>query len=252
MASIVCQKLEIFYKATKVFSSRNHPTANLFFRTVCEIRLALHKWVRDDSNEIIKTMAISMVDKFDKYWSQINGILAIAAILDPRNKMDCVAHYFEKLYGDQANGEMMRVRKTLDNLVREFESKGEVVNEQSPLKRGFNECGDEDDFARSKRQKVRAKPLRGEVDNYLESATMPEDKDFNVLNWWKNDTNYPTLRKIAKDILAIPVSSVASESAFSMGGRVISAHRSRLHSQTVEALMCLQSWLVDDVKGNLH
>lgn len=185
-----------------------------------------------DDNEVIKTMAKSMVDKFDKYWSQINGILAIVEILDPINKMDCVAHYFGKLYRDQTNGEMARVRKTLDNLVREFESKSELVNEQSPLKRGFNEYGDEDDFARSKRQKVRATPLRGEVDNYLESVTMPEDKDFNVLNWWKNDTNYPTLRKIAKDILAIPVSSVASESAFSMGGRVISAHRSRLHSQT--------------------
>ncbi|EEF25636.1 conserved hypothetical protein, partial [Ricinus communis] len=124
-------------------------------------------------------MAKSMVEKIDKYWSHINRILAIAAILDPRNKMNCVAHYFEKLYGDDANSEMTRIRKTLDNLVHEFQNKNEVVNEPSPLKRGFNEYGDEDDFARSKRQKVRSTPLRSEIDQYLESDTMPEDNEFN-------------------------------------------------------------------------
>ena len=69
-----------------------------------------------------------------------------------------------------------------------------------------------------------------------------------VLYWWKVNTKYPTLQKIAKDIIAIPVSSVASESAFSTGGRVISPHRSRLHSQTVEALMCLQNWMMEEIK----
>ncbi|KAJ4722279.1 Peroxidase [Melia azedarach] len=51
---------------------------------------------------------------------------------------------------------------------------------------------------------------------------------------------------IARDILAIPVSTVASESAFSTAGRVVSPHRNRLHPNTVEALMCSQSWLRND------
>jgi len=38
------------------------------------------------------------------------------------------------------------------------------------------------------------------------------------LDFWKKDFKYPILRMIARDILAIPVSTVASESAFSMGG----------------------------------
>ncbi|CAN6707531.1 unnamed protein product [Malus baccata var. baccata] len=36
---------------------------------------------------------------------------------------------------------------------------------------------------------------------------------------------------------------VVSESSFSTGGRIISPHRSRLHSSTVEALMCSRDWL---------
>jgi hypothetical protein len=39
-------------------------------------------------------------------------------------------------------------------------------------------------------------------------------------------THYPTLRKVARDIFAIPVTTVASELAFSTSGRVLSEHRS--------------------------
>ncbi|KAL0290534.1 UNVERIFIED_CONTAM: putative AC transposase [Sesamum calycinum] len=49
--------------------------------------------------------------------------------------------------------------------------------------------------------------------------------------------------KMARDILAIPISTVASESAFSSSGKLINPHRNRLHHITVEALMCSRRWL---------
>jgi len=55
---------------------------------------------------------------------------------------------------------------------------------------------------------------------------------------------------IAGDVLAISVSTMAFESAFSMGGRIVSPHCSRLHAKTVEALMCLQNWMIrETTKG---
>ncbi|RVX06661.1 Zinc finger BED domain-containing protein RICESLEEPER 2 [Vitis vinifera] len=42
----------------------------------------------------------------------------------------------------------------------------------------------------------------------------------------------------------------ASESAFSTGGRVVSKHCSRLHPNTLEALMCAQSWLWKEKEGD--
>lgn len=55
---------------------------------------------------------------------------------------------------------------------------------------------------------------------------------------------------MARDFLAIPASTVASESAFSSSGRLVSPHRNRLHPKTIEALMCAQSWLWDaEMKG---
>lgn len=34
-------------------------------------------------NQIIEAMSVSMVTKFDKYWSDIQGLMGIATILDP-------------------------------------------------------------------------------------------------------------------------------------------------------------------------
>ncbi|CAN1160582.1 Putative AC transposase, partial [Linum perenne] len=59
----------------------------------------------------------------------------------------------------------------------------------------------------------------------------------------------PTLTLIARDILAVPVSTVVLEAAFSTCGRLLSPCRSRLEEQTIEALMCSQNWLRNKIKG---
>ncbi|KAL0389054.1 UNVERIFIED_CONTAM: putative AC transposase [Sesamum calycinum] len=83
-----------------------------------------------------------------------------------------------------------------------------------------------------------------ELDMYLEESLLPRARDFDILNWWKtNGVKFPTLQKMARDILAILVSTVASESAFSSSGMLINPHRNRLHHTTVEALMCSHYWL---------
>ncbi|KAK9233093.1 hypothetical protein WN943_023342 [Citrus x changshan-huyou] len=58
-----------------------------------------------------------------------------------------------------------------------------------------------------------------------------------------NSANYPILSSIARDVLAIPVSTVASKSAFSTGGRILDQYRSSLTPDMVEALVLLQNWL---------
>ncbi|CAN1238117.1 Putative AC transposase [Linum grandiflorum] len=74
------------------------------------------------------------------------------------------------------------------------------------------------------------------------------DIEFDILGWWRaNAAKYPTLHKIARDILVVPITSVASESAFSAGGRLLDPHRSRLHFKTVEPLMCTRSWIKDGI-----
>ena len=81
--------------------------------------------------------------------------------------------------------------------------------------------------------------FKSELDRYLDEEMLSmQTKNFNVLDWWKvAGTRYPTLRMIARDIYAIPVTTVASESAFITGGRVLSEHRSRLTSKMLCSLL---------------
>ncbi|CAN0862128.1 Putative AC transposase [Linum grandiflorum] len=101
----------------------------------------------------------------------------------------------------------------------------------------------------SQRKKAKTSSYKSELDHYLSEDIIPRTSDFDILLWWKqNCPKYPTLGDIAKDLLAIPVSSVASESAFSSGGRLLDPHRSKLHYSTVEALMCTRTWIQDEFR----
>lgn len=89
--------------------------------------------------------------------------------------------------------------------------------------------------------------IRNEVDKYLLAPLEdPENSEFKVLEWWRDNAGkFPILAKIAKDIFVIPASTVASESTFSTGGRVVDPFRSSLTPKMVEALICTQNWLKD-------
>ena len=74
---------------------------------------------------------------------------------------------------------------------------------------------------------------------------------FDVLGWWRiNSSKYPTLAAIAKDVLAMQVSSVASESAFSTSNRILDPSRSCLTHYMIEVLMCTEQWLKCEIRIN--
>lgn len=53
---------------------------------------------------------------------------------------------------------------------------------------------------------------------------------------------YPILAKIVRDYICITATSVPSEQAFSKSGELISK-RNRLGDHSIEARMCLNSWI---------
>lgn len=90
------------------------------------------------------------------------------------------------------------------------------------------------------------------IDMYLSEPVVKIAKDvnFNILEYWKNnEIKYKTLAAMAKDILSIPMSTVASESAFNTRERLFIDHRSSLKSEAVEALICAQDWLRPRYEG---
>ncbi|CAI5956979.1 unnamed protein product [Closterium sp. NIES-64] len=66
--------------------------------------------------------------------------------------------------------------------------------------------------------------------------------DVLALEYWRSATNMQTLRRMARDYLAIPATSASSERVFSLGRNLISWKRHRLASQRTRASMILRSW----------
>nr|KAJ0205147.1 hypothetical protein LSAT_V11C500297640 [Lactuca sativa] len=191
-------------------------------------------------------MATNMVGKFEQYWSLIHGVLAIATILDPRFKMNII---FPKMYGDESPHEVERVRKLTYDLVKEYKPCDAKETDFSLTISNFgmdiDDCGDHlagFDLFVSITSTVNT--YKSELYYYLEENVLPKTVDFDILTWWKaNGLKYPTLQRVVRDVLAIPVSTVDSESTFSTGGRHVTPHCNRLHLDILEALICVQDWL---------
>ncbi|CAN0917179.1 Zinc finger BED domain-containing protein RICESLEEPER 1 [Linum grandiflorum] len=192
-----------------------------------------------------------MWHKFAKYWNDIHLILAVAVVLDPQYKLAIVEYYADKFGSSNTDLVADRVKAVLSDLVREYQSKLDKQPFSSYLNSVGNSSATDLDFDLyvSQRKRSRTTLVTTELDHYLADDLHPRSSKFDILNWWSvNGAKYPTLQQIARDFLAVPITSVASEFAFSAGGRLLDPHRSRLHHSTVEAMMCARSWIRDEMK----
>ena len=231
-------------------------TSSQYFHDYCLIVNTLKKWA-GSLDPLLGSMAVKMKAKHDKYWGNIknmNMMIFIAVVLDPRYKFRFVEWSFEKLYEkDDADFLSGKVRETFNDMFdsyRLFLNNDQVQNStQSSREVEMLDVGggasDNSSFAMEfeKDMNISESMNKNEVDLYLMEGLEKTTSSFDILNWWKvNSTKYPILGQIARDVLAMPVSTVASESAFSTGGRVLNNYRSSLTPKTVEALICAQNW----------
>jgi hypothetical protein len=199
-------------------------------------------------------MSSEMIDKFDKYWKDIQGVMGLATILDPHFKTEYLIEFIATLSDEPSSlcyDKLDEVKNSLCELMKEYELEEDEDNTESSAPPLSTSDVLSTISARVASRRPTTMKFKSELDRYLEEELVSVHTDnFKILDWWKvAGTRYPTLRKVARDIFAIPVSTVASESAFSTSGRVISEHRSRLTPEIVEALMCSQDWLRNKYQG---
>lgn len=75
--------------------------------------------------------------------------------------------------------------------------------------------------------------------------------DMDILEFWSGISKcYPNLANLARDILAIPISTVPSKSVFTVGEKVVNPRRSTLKPDLLEMLISLHDWTCPhDKKG---
>ena len=111
-----CDGLQLFYEVTLLFSVNKYPTRNVFSPLICEISFSMRQWTKSFVDEI-SLMAYKMTSLFDKYLSVFQGIMGMAAVLDPQYKLKFVELLMCVLYGPK---KVYNAFKTLEEFVRTF------------------------------------------------------------------------------------------------------------------------------------
>ncbi|CAL9131797.1 unnamed protein product [Musa textilis] len=253
---VVCTYLKLLYDSANVVMATADPTANIFFHEAWKVLVELNS-ATSSEDTMVSGIANEMHEKFDKYWKDCSLILALAVVMDPRFKMKLVEFSFSKVYGADSARYVKLVNDSIHELYLEY------VAQPLPLTPAYVDQGEANhingddsnvptvdglqDFDMYLSELSVNQPSKPEIEQYLEESLVPRIQDFDILNWWKlNYLKYPTLSKMARDVLAIPVSMVSTGcSIFSSGtgSRVLDEYRSSLRPETVEALFCAKDWL---------
>ncbi|KAM3323088.1 hypothetical protein P3S67_004239 [Capsicum chacoense] len=202
----------------------------------------------------------------------MNKIIFMAFVLDPRNNFEHISFALEELLGKEKEKKVSdEVESYLKDLfafyVRKY-SKGSKNNSSSPGYTSSDSSGSDSSnsihpqslkintLINKLHMKKKSKDCgstggtKSELDKYLgedqelvpEPGSKCESEDFDILNWWKvNSPRFPILSQLARDVLAIPMSSVASECAFSTGDHILYPFRSSLTFKCVQCLICVQN-----------
>nr|KAJ0225102.1 hypothetical protein LSAT_V11C100042420 [Lactuca sativa] len=212
MVEKVCEILEVFDSATNIISGREYLTSNLFL------------------NEIFRVKVLCKMRVIEFCFPRI------CPENDACENIDNVKKYLYELYKEYAD---------------EYYSSSGEGNGESVGFRGNNvtiqaSSSGWSEFAQFVRTVENIQPQKSDLDNYLEESCYICEEDpipFDVLQWWRsNSLKYHILSHMARDILAIPTTTVASEDTFSAGNRVIDTYRASLATETVEVLLCGGDW----------
>lgn len=249
----ICLYLKLLYDTANMLTVKSPQSTNVFFHEVWKIQLELARAAASD-DPFVSGLASPLQEKFHKYWKNSCLILAIAVAMDPRFKMKLVEFSFTKIFGEEAPIYIRVVDDGIHELFHEY------MNLPLPLPSAYTEDGSSGNNVKGEDQQLltsnglsdfdmyimetTSQQMKSELDQYLEESLLPRIQDFDVLGWWKlNKIKYPTLSKMARDILSIPISTVSHDSVFDTMGKEMDSYRCSLRPETVEALICAKDWL---------
>ncbi|XP_068498276.1 zinc finger BED domain-containing protein RICESLEEPER 2-like [Phaseolus vulgaris] len=230
-AGKICKFLLPFYEITNLISATSYPTSNLYFLQFWKIQCLLMKNVKDE-DVLIKNMAKLMIVKFEKYWDEYSVVIAFGATLDPRMKLETLGFCFEKIDSLTWELKLEKIKEKIYKLFAEYSTKGfttsSSVQKQKQGQSSFSSSMSKPSLfyeLKMRKLQVANKAGRSQLDTYLDEPTL----DFDYLE------------HMDVDLLSNPITTVASESTFSIGSRILNKYRNRLWPENVEAIICTSS-----------
>ncbi|XP_010468709.1 PREDICTED: zinc finger BED domain-containing protein RICESLEEPER 2-like [Camelina sativa] len=275
--------LVIFYKSTLVLSASNTVASHKLYNEIVSVTKNLSELTTSTNPEDpLKKKALSMLTKLAKYWDpfgdqvEMNRLVIVASVFDPRKKTKFAEQCFDALYG-KGSMESVHLLADLNSILKDLYdeySRNSLLNKTGSSSQShgssshsqtreqvtpdFCQKADIVDMENVFDEMLMEKVIyssSNELEIYLkdnvEKPSILKGTKYDLLSWWKvNSGKYPILSLIAKDILAMQVSSVASESAFSTSGRILEPYRSCLTHKMIEVLICTEQWLKAEIYIN--
>ncbi|KAK9741788.1 hypothetical protein RND81_03G128300 [Saponaria officinalis] len=241
----IVASLVVFLREFKVLtdqvSGSSFVTSNSSIFFIARALAQLNQWSNSEDVDF-RIMAHAMKKKFDKYWGdfdKMNVLMYMGAILDPKVKLVGLKFTFTAIYGSPKDEELTeqvysKAKVLFDEYMRLYASSTPQNDSSSRMEGSIFGQDDQLDFKKvieKQVQKTRSDGgyAKSEFDRYLNEVLGEHELDCDVLTWWKlNGHRYPILARLARDVLAVPISTVASESTFSAGRRHLSPFRSSL------------------------
>ncbi|ODQ70007.1 hypothetical protein LIPSTDRAFT_35880, partial [Lipomyces starkeyi NRRL Y-11557] len=181
---------------------------------------------------------------FDKYYSMtdVTSVYAAAIILHPSRRKHYIRQNCDSIYHQSAFDAVENLWKI------EYKDKA-TVNVSTIC--ASNDPDVFDEFARD--LDVTASTITSDEYEAFANHT-PFGISTTALEWWLEERQrklYPSLQKMAIDILSIPAMSSEPERVFSGARRTISWDRARLGAANIEPTECLKSWLRSNITSGL-
>uniref|UniRef100_A0A2N9GDD9 HAT C-terminal dimerisation domain-containing protein n=1 Tax=Fagus sylvatica TaxID=28930 RepID=A0A2N9GDD9_FAGSY len=168
-----------------------------------------------------------------------NGKKPKAVVLDPRFKMKYIVYWFNKWYAKpKAKSMIEKVRGAIDRLYAHYATEFKTVSSSATVSAGGSGSCVTSNVASSSMSSASDThdPWKSAVEEFQHHLAQDDNGECKT----EVDRYFS---EATRDVMAVSVSTVAFESAFSTEGRVLDSFRSSLSPLTVEALICCQNWL---------
>ena len=222
-------------KGTNDISSDSTIVSSLVYSIFNHLIEHLKLSLKNQTLSPIKGLISEMASKIEIYWNSMKDDALIAHVLDPRFKLILI---------DGSSKKKIAIEK-VENVYENYKN---IADSRTNIQR-----------AEKKRSKSLIERLvakinstdqtnTDEIERFFHQPTIGFSKDANILNWWQeNSKDFPVLANVARDFLSMMPTSVSSERVFSIGGMTVTKNRTKLHSNTVQELLCLRSWISNNI-----
>ncbi|KAL6655654.1 hypothetical protein ACP70R_006480 [Stipagrostis hirtigluma subsp. patula] len=250
-AQNICDILECFQKCKE--SMHNLPSPAGLFDKLWNVKEQVHRKTdmfkqphyREDI--ALSMMRWKMENKFSECWKVCFFHSCMPMVMDPKYHLECIKSHIQYFTVEthysldtDIDDYIHNVHDTLVSLFNEYSNQVEGPNCSSGSKSSKKTVMNGDmlvEYYLHVEFPYGPRPL-SELDQYLQEPHLTAG-DSSVLQWWKeHNLTYPTIGRIARDILALPCSidcTVATRTA-----RIAMAEGS---GYCIEELVCTQDWL---------